>query len=91
MSHIEHARRDGDPSPLARLLHLPPQSERTLRMEALIARLRLVILAVNIPLLAFFLNTDGWNMQLVWALVAFTATYGAFIAFFRPYRRWRHR
>lgn len=58
-------------------------------MEALIARLRLVLLAVNIPLLAFFLDTTDWHMELVWALVAFTATYGAFIAFFRPYRRWR--
>jgi diguanylate cyclase (GGDEF)-like protein len=76
-------------SPLARLLQLTPHSERTLRMEALIARLRLVVLAVNVPLLAFFLNTTGWNMRLVWALVVFTAVYGAFIAFAQPYRRWR--
>lgn len=88
MSQNDDAR--GEPeSPLARLLHLPPHSERTLRMEALIARLRLVVLAVNVPLLAFFFETDGWNMRLVWALVAFTAVYGGFIAFFHPYRRWK--
>jgi predicted signal transduction protein with EAL and GGDEF domain len=64
-------------------------SARTLRMETLIARLRLVVVAVNAFLLAFLLDTEGWNMQWAWGLVLVTAIYGLAVVLIQPYRRWR--
>jgi diguanylate cyclase (GGDEF)-like protein len=72
---------------LAWLVELPAHSERTLRMESLIARLRLVVVAVNALMLWLFLDTSGWHMRWVWAMVAFALTYGAAIVLFQPYRR----
>ena len=57
------------------LLELPPHTERTMRMESLIARLRLVVVAVNVPLLAVLLDTSGWNLRWAWSLIAFTLVY----------------
>ena len=71
------------------LLELPPHTERTMRMESLIARLRLVVVAVNVPLLAVLLDTSGWNLRWAWSLIAFTLVYGTAIVVFQPYRRWR--
>ncbi len=58
-------------------------------MEALIARLRLVIIGVNSVVLAFFLDTRGYHLDAAWALIAFAWTYGLPIAVLQPYRRWR--
>ena len=80
---------EGRSSSLAWLLELPPHSERTMRMESLIARLRLVILLTDSILLAFFLDTHGWNVRLAWIMIAFALAYGLPIALFQPYRRWR--
>jgi diguanylate cyclase (GGDEF)-like protein len=71
------------------LLEFPPHTERTMRMESLIARLRLVVVAVNAVLLAFFLDTVGWNLQWAWAFVFVTVVYGGIIVVAQPYRRWR--
>ncbi len=73
---------------LSWLLELPPHSERTMRMESLIARLRLVVVFANVIALTLFLDTDGWHMGLTWALVIFTLVYGGLIVALRPYRRW---
>ena len=79
----------GKPSWLTSLLEMPPQSERTLRMESLIARLRIVVITCNAVALAFFLDTTGWNLGFAWALVLFTFVYATPIVLFQPYRRWR--
>jgi diguanylate cyclase (GGDEF)-like protein len=71
------------------MLEMPPHSERTLRMESLIARLRLVVVAVNTLLLLFFLDTSSWRMGWVWALVCVTIIYGVPVVVLQPYRRWR--
>jgi diguanylate cyclase (GGDEF)-like protein len=76
------------PSSLAWLLELPPHSERTMRMESLIARLRLVVVSANAFALVVFLDTSGWQMGLTWALVIFAFAYGGLIVALRPYRRW---
>jgi diguanylate cyclase (GGDEF)-like protein len=75
--------------PLAWLLDLPPRSERTIRMEALIARMRLVVLAVNSAALLFFLDTSGMHMPWVWTLVGAACLYAIPIVVLQPYRRWR--
>jgi diguanylate cyclase (GGDEF)-like protein len=74
---------------LAWLFELPPRSDRTLRMEALIARLRLVVLLVNASLLAVFLDTSHMHLTLAWIIVALSISYAAAIAALQPYRRWR--
>jgi diguanylate cyclase (GGDEF)-like protein len=71
------------------MLELPPHTERTMRMESLIARLRLVVVAVNIVLLAFLLDTTGWNMRWAWSLVLVTLLYGLVVVSLQPYRHWR--
>jgi diguanylate cyclase (GGDEF)-like protein len=79
---------DGQPS-LAWLFVLPPKTERTLRMEALIARLRLLVLILNSVLLLFFMDTTGWHMHAAWGLLGFAWLYALPIVVFQPYRRWR--
>ena len=60
-----------------------------MRMESLIARLRLVVLCVNVPLLWFCLDTSRMHMGAVWLLVGASFAYGVPIAVFQPYKRWR--
>ena len=79
----------GEARPFAWLFELPPHTERTMRMESLIARLRLVILVLNTVLLTFVLDTAGMRMQAVWILVGMGFLYGIPLAFLQPYRRWR--
>ena len=74
---------------LAALFELPPPSERSMRMESLIARLRLLILVCNSVLLATLLDTSHMHMNATWALIAFCIMYGLPIAVLEPYRRWR--
>jgi diguanylate cyclase (GGDEF)-like protein len=71
------------------LFELPPKSERTMRMEALIARIRVMVIAVNITALAFLLDTSGWHMDAAWWCVAFGCLYAIPVALLEPYRRWR--
>jgi len=71
------------------LLEMPLYSERIVRMEALVARLRLVVVAANTLALAFFLDTSGMQMRAAWSLVMFTWAYGLPVALLEPYRRWR--
>jgi diguanylate cyclase (GGDEF)-like protein len=83
---------DQDPearNKLAWLLALPPHTERTVRMEALIARLRLVVLALNAVLLGWLLNTNGWHEGAAWWCISFSLLYAIPTAFLQPYRRWR--
>jgi diguanylate cyclase (GGDEF)-like protein len=77
------------PAWFAWLLALPPQSERMLRMEALIARIRLMVLCVNTLCLAFLLDTRGMHLNVAWALVIFSYLYGLPLVVLQPYRRWR--
>jgi len=71
------------------LFELPPHAERSMRMEALIARLRLLVLLVNSLSLAFFLDTSGMQMGLAWLTVTAVWLYGVPVAALQPYRRWR--
>lgn len=74
---------------LAALFELPPASERSMRMESLIARLRLCIVVTNAVLLATVLDTSHMHMDATWALIGFSILYGLPIAVLEPYRRWR--
>ena len=71
------------------LFELPPHSERSMRMEALIGRLRLLVLAVNTTLLVTALDTHAMHMRLVWSLVGLAWLYALPIVIFQPYRRWQ--
>ncbi len=75
--------------PFGWLLALPPHSERTLRMEALIARLRLMVLAVNALALAFLLDTSGMQVDAAWWIVGLCCLYAIPTVLLEPYRRWR--
>lgn len=76
-------------SVLRGLFELPPHSERSMRMESLIARIRLLVVIVNSVLLAFVLDTSYMHMDVTWALIGFSILYGLPIALLEPYRRWR--
>jgi diguanylate cyclase (GGDEF)-like protein len=71
------------------LFDVPHTSERTMRMESLIARVRLVILTVNCLVILFLLDTRGMHMQVVWWVFAFSFLYGIPLAVLQPFRRWR--
>jgi len=71
------------------LFDLLPESERTMRMEALISRIRLMVLAVNTMALALLLDTRAMQMDAVWLLVALCYLYAIPMAVLEPYRRWR--
>lgn len=71
------------------LFELPPRTERSMRMEALIARLRLLVILVNSVALAFFLDTTGMQTDLAWLAVTAVWLYGVPVAVLQPYRRWR--
>jgi len=71
------------------LFELPPRTERSMRMEALIARLRLLVILVNSVLMAFFFDTSGMNTGLAWLTVTAVWLYGVPVAALQPYRRWR--
>lgn len=71
------------------LLQLPPHSERTMRMEALISRLRLMVLLVNSVALAFLLDTSAMQVDAAWWMVSLTVLYAIPVALLQPYRRWR--
>lgn len=71
------------------LFEVPPRSERTLRMESLIARIRLLIVVINSLLLVFLLDTSHMHMDVAWAIVAFSFLYGIPLVVLQPYRRWR--
>jgi diguanylate cyclase (GGDEF)-like protein len=77
------------PGRFAWLFELPPRTERTMRMEALIARIRLLVLAVNSIALAALLDTSGWHVDAAWWVVAVSVLYAIPTAFLQPYRRWR--
>jgi diguanylate cyclase (GGDEF)-like protein len=79
----------GAAGPFAWLLELPPKSERTMRMEALIARIRVMVIVVNTIALAFLLDTSGMQMKAAWWVVAFGYLYAIPTAVLAPYRRWR--
>lgn len=74
---------------LAWLFEMPPHSERTVRMESLIARLRLVILAMNTLLLVFFLDTREMHLNEAWWITGLSYLYAIPFVFLQPYRRWR--
>jgi diguanylate cyclase (GGDEF)-like protein len=71
------------------LFELPPHSERSMRMEALIGRLRLLVLVVNTTLLLTALDTRGMHTRIVWSLVGLAWLYALPIVIFQPYRRWK--
>lgn len=71
------------------LFELPPHTERSMRMEALIGRLRLLVVLVNTTLLLTALDTRAMHMQAVWTLVGFAWLYALPIVIFQPYRRWK--
>jgi diguanylate cyclase (GGDEF)-like protein len=77
------------PGRFAWLFELPPRSERTMRMEALIARLRLLVLAINGLALAVLLDTTGWHTDAAWWIVSISVLYAIPTALLQPYRRWR--
>lgn len=71
------------------LFELPAHSERSMRMEALIGRLRLLVLAVNTTLLLTALDTRAMHMRMVWMIVGLAWLYALPIVIFQPYRRWQ--
>ena len=71
------------------LFELPPRTERTMRMEALIARLRLLVIVVNCIALAFFLDTSNMNESAAWWITSISLLYAIPTALLQPYRRWR--
>jgi len=71
------------------LFEMPPHSERTLRMEALIARLRLLVLCVNAAALALFLDTRGMHTDAAWWIICAVILYAVPVVGLQPYRRWR--
>ncbi len=71
------------------LLEAPLCSDRTMRMESLVARLRLVVLTINSLLLIFLLDTRGMHMDLAWGMMGFSFLYGVPLAVLQPFRRWR--
>jgi len=77
------------PPRFAWLFELPPKTERSMRMEALIARIRLLTLGVNSLALALLLDTDGWHMDAAWWMVGLTWAYALPVAVLQPYRRSR--
>jgi len=73
------------------LTDLPPLNERTVRMEALIARLRLLVIVSNATAL-LFLDTSYMRMTLAWALVGGSLAYAlplATVPWFRSVRIFR--
>jgi diguanylate cyclase (GGDEF)-like protein len=76
-------------SRFAWLFEMPPKTERTMRMEALIARIRLMVLVVNTVALALLLDTHRMQMDVVWPLVGLGYLYAIPLALLAPYRRWR--
>ncbi len=60
-----------------------------MRMESLIARVRLVILVVNTLLMVFLLDTSHMHMDAAWAIMTFSFMYGIPLVLLEPYRRWR--
>lgn len=79
----------GRTSALAWLFDTPPAGERAMRMESLIARLRIVILVVNTLLLAFLFDHDAMHMDAAWPIVGLSFVYGIVVLTLQPYRRWR--
>jgi diguanylate cyclase (GGDEF)-like protein len=75
-------------SRLGWLLDMPPHNERTMRMESLIARLRLVIIVLNTVLLAWLLDTSHMHMQATWWITGLSYLYAIPWVFLQPYRRW---
>ncbi|HYM16680.1 MAG TPA: diguanylate cyclase [Dehalococcoidia bacterium] len=71
------------------LTELPPLSRRTVRMEALIARLRLALVGFNGLMLTLFLDTSRMHLQVAWGLIIAVTAYGLFVVAVRPYERWR--
>jgi diguanylate cyclase (GGDEF)-like protein len=71
------------------LFEMPPHSERTLRMEALIARLRLLVLCVNAAALALFLDTSNMHTDAAWWIICAVILYAIPVVGLQPYRRWR--
>ncbi len=71
------------------LFQMPPKSERTMRMEALISRLRLMVLVVNTTALAFLLDTGGMQLDAAWLLIGLGYLYAIPAALLEPYRRRR--
>lgn len=57
-------------------------------MEALIARLRLLVVTSNALALAFLFDEQGMHTGAAWALTAVTFAYAIPIVVFEPYRRW---
>lgn len=71
------------------LFELPSHSDRSMRMEALIGRLRLLVVLVNTTLLLTALDTRAMHMRIVWTLVVLAWLYAVPIVVFQPYRRWK--
>ena len=59
-----------------------------MRMEALIARLRLVVVTINAILLAFFLDTSQMHVEAAWWVSGLAFLYAIPMALLEPYRRW---
>ena len=87
MAEIEHE--EGRRSNWAWLLELPEPSERTMRMEALIARIRLMVLLVNAVVLGALLDTEGMQTDAAWLCISVALVYAIPTAVLEPWRRWR--
>jgi diguanylate cyclase (GGDEF)-like protein len=75
--------------PFAWLFDVPTHSERTERMESLIARLRVLVIIVNSIVLAGLLDTHGYHVDAAWAIIALASLYALPVAVLQPYKRWR--
>ncbi len=75
--------------PFAWLFDVPVHSERTTRMEALIARIRVLVIAVNALALVALLDTRGWHVDAAWTISGLSACYAVPVVILQPYKRWR--
>jgi len=75
--------------PFAWLFDVPAHSERTVRMESLIARIRVLVILVNAVALAALLDTRGWHVDAAWTITGLTACFAVPVAIIQPYKRWR--
>jgi predicted signal transduction protein with EAL and GGDEF domain len=81
--------REDDPSLIEWLFDVPPPGERAVRMESLIARLRMTILVVNAGLLAFLFDQSSMQVEAAWVILGVSVMYAFVVLVLQPYRRWR--
>ena len=79
----------GERRPFAWLFDMPPHTERTIRMESLIARLRLFVILINIFTIGALLDTRGYHLDAAWTINGLALCWALPVVILQPYKRWR--